>query len=180
MIGILALQGSFHEHAKMVEDLGYSTILVRSLADVEGISALIIPGGESTTLMKLLKKTGLDEWLKVRAEKGLPIFGTCAGAIVLSRLGILDAELERNAYGRQLDSFEKDLDVNRFSDRVRFKSIFIRAPKIVKIGHGVEMLVENEQTPVLIKQKNIIAGTFHPELTSDSRIHRYFLSLTQS
>lgn len=154
-VGILALQGSFAEHADMVRQLGYEVRLIRNPEDTEGISACILPGGESTTLMKLLKKTGLDGWLKESAQKGLPIYGTCAGMIVLGQLGLIDIETQRNAYGPQLSSFETSVN---FQGKA-FLGIFIRAPKVIKVSDSVEVL----------------AGSFHPELTQDSRIHEFFL-----
>ena len=171
VVGILALQGSFVEHADMVRELGYEVRLVRNSKDAKGLSACIIPGGESTTLMKLLDKTGLDAWLKEFAEKGLPIYGTCAGMIVLAELGLMDVEVDRNAYGSQLSSFEASVD---FQGK-KFPGIFIRAPKVTKIGASVEILAKEGETPVLVKQNNVLAGSFHPELTEDNRIHKYFL-----
>jgi len=170
-VGILALQGSFEEHAKMIRALGYEVRLVRSMADTADLSACILPGGESTTLMKLLAETGLDEWLKKSAQNGLPIYGTCAGMIVLAKLGLIEIDVDRNAYGPQLHSFETDVD---FLGKP-FPGIFIRAPKIIKIGSMVDILSKDGKTPVLVREKNIMAGSFHPELTTDSRIHAYFM-----
>lgn len=171
-IGVLALQGSFFEHSKMVLQLGYKVRLIRNLDDVEGLAAFILPGGESTTLMKLLAETKLTDWLKESVNAGLPIYGTCAGMIVLAKLGLLDVEVDRNAYGPQLFSFETSVD---FQGKP-FPAIFIRAPKILKVGKIVDILSKDRGTPVLVRQKNILAGSFHPELTDDSRVHEYFLS----
>lgn len=171
IIGVLALQGSFEEHAERVSELGYEARLIREVSDTKDISACILPGGESTTLMQLLEKTGLDEWLKKSAENGMPIYGTCAGMIVLSKLGLMDIEAERNAYGRQLSSFEAELD---FMGNP-FNGIFIRAPKVLRVGKDVEVLVKEKETPVLLRQGNVMAGSFHPELTKDSAIHHFFI-----
>ena len=175
-IGILALQGGFAEHADMLRQLGQEIRLIRSLEDTDGVDACILPGGESTTMMKLLEKTGLDKWLKESAEKGMPIYGTCAGMIVLGNLGLIDIEVDRNAYGSQLDSFEQDLDVSSFIDNIKFCGIFIRAPKLTSLGKAVETLITDGKTPLLVRQGKIMAGSFHPELTADGRIHKYFLS----
>lgn len=176
-IGILALQGGFQEHATMLNGLGVEVRLIRSLADTEGLSACILPGGESTAISNQLIKTGLDAWLKKAVTEGMPVFGTCAGAIILSQTGLIDVSIERNAYGSQLDSFEADLDVSRFLDRAPFRSVFIRAPRIARFGQAVESLAQNNSEAVCLKQKNVLVTTFHPELTRDNRIHKYFLSL---
>ena len=120
----------------------------------------------------LMKQTGLDNWLIDKGKSGLPIFGTCAGVIILKNLGLIDIDVKRNAYGRQLDSFESDIV---WSPDSKFHGIFIRAPKIISVGNGVEILAKYEDNPVLIKQNNILGATFHPELTDDTRIHEYFL-----
>ena len=171
VVGVLALQGSFFEHAKMIRELGCEARLVRSMEDTADLSACILPGGESTTLMGLLSETGLEEWLSASAKSGLPIFGTCAGMIVLSKLGLIDIEVDRNAYGPQLHSFETAVD---FQGKA-FPGIFIRAPKIVKLGKSLEILAKERKTPVLVRQKNVMAGSFHPELTTDNRIHKFFI-----
>ncbi len=171
IIGILALQGSFKEHADMIRKLGHDVRFVRNLEDTEGISACIVPGGESTTLMKLLKKTGLDECMKKSVADGMPIFGTCAGMIILAELGLIDIEVDRNAYGPQLSSFETKVDF-RGED---FPGIFIRAPKVSKVAGGVEVLAKVDEVPVLVQQNKVLVGSFHPELTKDSRVHEFFL-----
>lgn len=172
IVGILALQGSFAEHAEMTRQLGYAVRLVRDIQDVYGVSDCILPGGESTTLMKLLVKTGLDKWLMDSAMQGMPIYGTCAGMIVLVKLGLIDIEVDRNAYGSQLSSFEMPID---FFGK-KFPGIFIRTPKVTKVGAGVEVLAKDGETPVLLRQKNILVSSFHPELTEDNRIHVLFLN----
>lgn len=171
VVGILALQGSFAEHAQMIRELGYKARLVRNLEETAGLSACILPGGESTTLMKLLAETKLDVWLKKSAQSGMPVYGTCAGMIVLAKLGLIDIEVDRNAYGPQVHSFEADIE---FEGR-KFPAVFIRAPKISRLGKSVEVLAKEGGTPVLVRQKNVLAGSFHPELTSDDRIHKFFI-----
>lgn len=193
-IGIIALQGSFAEHQKMMEKLGADVFLIRDLPDIENkkIDGVILPGGESTTITKLLKKTGLDKWLIKQAGPGLPIFGTCAGMIVLADLGLIDIDVERNAYGSQLDSFETKLRLETQNSPARPKSrsdgklktlnlfpgIFIRAPKVKKTGARVKVLAYHKKTSVFVRQNNVMAASFHPELTDDLKIHRYFISMT--
>jgi len=183
-IGVFALQGAFLEHARVIEKLGHKAVEVRSLADTKKLDAVILPGGESTTMAKLLKKTGLDKWLVKVAKKGIPIFGICAGMILLSNrhFGLIDIDVARNAYGPQLDSFEDEivLRISRstpHAERRTFQGIFIRAPKITHAGKGVEVLGRHGRTPVLVRQDNILAASFHPELTNDTRIHEYFLKM---
>ncbi len=171
-VGVFALQGSFKEHLDMLKKMNVNAHEVRSLKDVEDVDAVILPGGESTTLMKLLKKTGLDEWLQ---NTEAPIYGTCAGMIALSNgyLNLIDVDVERNAYGTQQDSFE---DTIMFYKKP-FPGIFIRAPKFAKIGDEVEVLAKHIDEPVLAKQGRVMVGTFHPELTGETAIHEFFLSL---
>jgi len=171
IVGILALQGSFAEHADMVRKLGHEVRLVRNVDDTKGVRACILPGGESTTLLRLLKKTGLDKWLKDFAKKGLPIYGTCAGMIVLAELRLIDIKLERNAYGPQLSSFETTVS---FEEK-KFPGIFIRAPKVNNVGPDVDVLAKESGVPVLMRQNKVLVGSFHPELTDDSSIHEFFL-----
>ena len=163
-IGILDIQGSVKEHFDMLSRLDVEAKLVRD--NFDGTDGLVLPGGESTTILSLLK--GLP--------KDLPIFGTCAGAIILKKLGLLDVEIERNAYGSQLHSFETSVSVPALG-RKAVDAVFIRAPKFKKIGGEVEILAEYESDPVLIRQGKILAATFHPELTDDTRIHKYFLKI---
>jgi 5'-phosphate synthase pdxT subunit len=177
-IGVLALQGAFVEHGKMLEKLGCKVVYIRTPKDAVGVEACVIPGGESTTMKSLMKQTGLDEWLIDKGESGLPIFGTCAGVIILKNLGLLNIDVERNAYGRQLDSFETVVSCKLSVVRPDiFNGIFIRAPKIISVGNGVEVLAKYKNNPVLIRQKNILGATFHPELANDTAIHEYFLKM---
>ncbi len=165
-IGVLALQGAFFEHVEILEKLGVQTSEVRTVEDLAGLDGLIIPGGESTTMNLLI-----GEIKKVM--KKLPIFGTCAGAIILAQ-NFMDIEVERNAYGSQLDSFEDDFQFNGHN----IHGIFIRAPKILKVGDGVEVLAKNSKDEiVLVREDRYLASTFHPELTEDTKIHEYFLDM---
>ena len=203
MIGILALQGDFAAHAAAFERLGTPTRLVRTPADLDELDGLVIPGGESTTMLKLLAAHGLDAACRAFvAEK--PTFGTCAGLILLARrvtdpaqtsFGVLDVDVARNAYGRQIDSFVGDvaLDLDRDLDRDRhdmgngngngeavpllIQGVFIRAPRIRRVGAGVRVLGRLAETgePVLVAEGHLLGATFHPELTPDSRVHRHFL-----
>jgi pyridoxal 5'-phosphate synthase pdxT subunit len=202
MIGILALQGDFAAHAAAFERLGAPTRLVRAPADLLELDGLVIPGGESTTMLKLLATHGLDAALRAFvAEK--PTFGTCAGLILLARtvtdpaqasFGVMDVDVARNAYGRQIDSFvgdvdidlDLDLDRNRDHDHDRganghpmppIQGVFIRAPRIRRVGPGVRVLGRLAETgePVLVAEGHLLGATFHPELTTDSRVHRHFL-----
>jgi len=183
-IGILALQGDFARHQETLKALGQETVLVRTEKELNPCAGLIIPGGESTTLTKLLKKHLLWDKILRFAEKR-PVFGTCAGLIILSKqtvkepvetLGLIDIITERNAYGRQVDSFIDDLDIKLSGKDDKFEGVFIRAPKIVSIGDGVSPLAWHQQNIVMVEQNNILAATFHPELTNDTRIHEYFLA----
>ncbi len=183
-IGVLALQGDFEKHKITLKALGRQTVLVRTEKDLELCDGLVIPGGESTTLTKLLKKHRL--WKKVyefALEK--PVFGTCAGLIILSRqivkepvetLDLIDIVTERNAYGRQIDSFIDEIDVKIPGMEYKFEGVFIRAPKIVSTGKGVTPLAWHRNNIVMVEQNNILAAAFHPELTNDTRIHEYFLT----
>jgi len=181
-IGIFALQGAFIEHQIMLDDLGCDTFQIRSMDDVKRnkIDGVVLPGGESTTMMKILKKTGLDKWLIKNIKGGLPIFGTCAGTIILSQshLKLMDIDVDRNAYGSQLSSFETNIkcEINKKNITID-NAIFIRAPKIIKTGKGVKVLSKYKQAVILANQNNMLVATFHPELTDDPRVHKYFLSL---
>ena len=179
-IGILALQGAFARHQAAVEALGRQTGLVRAPEDLDGLDGLIIPGGESTVIAKLLSLSGLLEAIKAAAAGGLPIFGTCAGLILLanevdglsaSGLNLLDVRVERNGYGRQKDSFTTELQWRGKA----FDCVFIRAPRILETGPEVEVLCSREGEPVFVRQGAILASAFHPELTDNPEIHRYFL-----
>ncbi|MCS7057976.1 MAG: pyridoxal 5'-phosphate synthase glutaminase subunit PdxT [Meiothermus sp.] len=185
-VGVLALQGDVREHKRMLEDLRVEVREVRLPQDLEGLQGLVVPGGESTTIGMLAREYGLEEEVRQRVERGdLAVWGTCAGAIWLAkelpryptqpRLGVLDVVLERNAYGRQVDSFEEDVEV-RGLDRP-FHAFFIRAPRILQVGPGVEVLAQWGDEPVLVRSGRLMASTFHPELSGDPRIHRMFLEL---
>ena len=186
IIGILAFQGGVAEHKKIIEDLGAIAFEVRSIQDLNKCHALIIPGGESTTIGFFLEQTGLAKEIIKRAADGLPILGTCAGAIVLAKnvvgniipphLGLLNITIHRNAYGRQLDSFYADIEIPDLGIR-DLHGAFIRAPIIEKTGPDVEILAHHGKEIVLVRQGKIIAATFHPELRGDPRLHAYFLTL---
>jgi len=186
-IGILAIQGDFEAHAKVLERLGVEYVYVRTPEDLKDVDGLILPGGESTTHMKLLVETGLEKTIREMAAKGCALFGTCAGAILLARdvkgpeqksLGLMDMTVVRNAYGRQLSS-----DVFLLPTKLKdepLEMVFIRAPLIEKIGAGVEVLAERDGKPVLVEQGRMMAATFHPELTEDTTIHEHFLKLAMN
>lgn len=188
-IGVLALQGDFREHINSINKCGAEAIDVRLPEKLEKIDALIIPGGESTTINKLLIKYNFMDALDNFNEAGKPVFGTCAGMIMLAKkvigekfgLGYIDAVVRRNAYGRQIDSFEEyiDLKLDNYGQD-KFKAIFIRAPKILEIGEGVKVLAKAGSEIVLARQKNILICSFHPELGNDIRIHRYFLNMANN
>jgi 5'-phosphate synthase pdxT subunit len=171
-IGVLALQGNFREHAAMLRRLGAEPVEVRKPEQLDGLDGLVVPGGESTTFMRLMRLYGLEEALR-RFEP--PILGTCAGLIVLDRdhLGLVDVEVARNAYGRQVFSFEADLGL--FGDDTPLRGVFIRAPRVVASGDDVEVLAELDGQPVLLRQGRFLVATFHPELTDDTRVHELFL-----
>ncbi len=187
-VGILALQGDFPKHEEAFGRLEVRTRQVRTEADLEGLRGLVIPGGESTTLSRLLVPASagtLAERLRDFAGKH-PVWGTCAGMILLCKeardsrvttLGLLDAEVVRIGYGRQVHSFETDLDIPCLNESTRpFRGVFIRAPRVVKVGEGVEVLARLNDDPVMLRRGHILATSFHPELTDDLRIQRYFLS----
>lgn len=185
LVGVLALQGAFREHRQVLESLGCEVVEVRTTGDLKGIHALIIPGGESTTIGKLLQIDGLGEKIKELGSEDLPIFGTCAGMILLSktivnseqyRLNLMDTVVERNAFGRQVASFEMDLLVPALgSEPVR--SVFIRAPYFREVAPNVGILAEFNGKIVFARQGNLLASAFHPELTPDHRVHQYFLDM---
>jgi 5'-phosphate synthase pdxT subunit len=171
-IGVLAVQGNFREHAAMLRRLGAEPIEVRKADELEGLDGLVIPGGESTTFMRLMRLYGLDEAIRGFEQ---PVFGTCAGMIVLDRghLGLVDLRVRRNAFGRQVSSFETDLDVTGLDEPVR--AVFIRAPWVDEVGPGVEVLAEVDGRPVLAREGRFLVAAFHPELTDDPRLHELFL-----
>ncbi|MBU0629015.1 MAG: pyridoxal 5'-phosphate synthase glutaminase subunit PdxT [Nanoarchaeota archaeon] len=184
-IGVLALQGSVKEHVEALKKCEVDVVLVKLPHDLDEINGLIIPGGESTTIGKLMKEYGLDKAIKFRYEQGMPIYGTCAGAILLAKeivgskqikLGLMDISVKRNEYGRQVDSFEAELNI---FDKP-FRGIFIRAPVISGVHDGCKILSEFEGNPVFIEQKGrLLASTFHPELTKDLRVHKYFVDMVE-
>jgi 5'-phosphate synthase pdxT subunit len=179
LVGVLALQGDFEAHAKILDRLGATSREVRVPADLEGLDALIIPGGESTVMTLGIEREGLADPLRDLARSGTPVLGTCAGMIMLDRdhLGVLDILARRNAFGRQLRSFEADLDIEGVpGDPIR--AIFIRAPWVAETGTDVEVLAEVEGHPVAVRQGNVIAVSFHPELTGETRLHELLLGLT--
>jgi pyridoxal 5'-phosphate synthase pdxT subunit len=183
--GVLALQGDVREHAAAAAAAGAEPVLVRLAEDLAGLDALVIPGGESTTIGKLADRFGLVEPLRRAIGDGLPTLGTCAGMIFLAaatteerpqvQLGVLDVVVRRNAFGSQVDSFETDLDVVGIPDPVR--AVFIRAPWIEKVGAGVQVLADVGGHPVMVREGNVVATSFHPELTGDARVHRLLLQI---
>jgi 5'-phosphate synthase pdxT subunit len=184
-VGILALQGDVREHAASLERIGAEPLLVRTPEDLAAVVALVIPGGESTTIGKLVDRYGLAGPLTSRIEGGMPVLGTCAGMILLAsgttsaqpqhQLGVLDVTVERNAFGRQVDSFEVAVDVKGFDEPVW--GVFIRAPRVAEIGPGVDVLAEIDGRPVMVRQGSIVATSFHPELTGDDRLHTLILEM---
>lgn len=186
-IGVLALQGGFAEHAASLRRIGGVTVReIRKRDDfTDDLSGLIIPGGESTTIAKLLADTGLLDPVSGAIRNGMPVFGTCAGLILLAgevddfllpRIGLLDVSVRRNTYGRQIDSFNA---TGGFANAGDIPMVFIRAPGIEKTGPGVEILACVRDRPVAVRQENILAAAFHPELTTDTRVHEYFLGMTE-
>jgi 5'-phosphate synthase pdxT subunit len=180
-IGVLAIQGDYAAHAAALEDAGATPVEVRKPEELEGLDGLILPGGESTTMLKFLESRGLFQALEEFCGKK-PVFGTCAGAILLARevrnppqrsLGVLDAVVERNAYGRQIDSAILQSETSLAGGPLEM--VFIRAPRLAEIGAGVEPLAFRDGSPALVRQGNLMAATFHPELSSDRRVHRLFV-----
>ncbi len=194
-IGVLALQGAFIEHEKMLQRLGVEAVEVRLPKDLDGCAGVIIPGGESTTIGKLAVQYNLIEPLRAVARSGKPLWGTCAGMIFMAKsvdregrdqplLGLMDVTVERNAFGRQVDSFEADISIKGVDGDKPFHAIFIRAPLIEAVGDGVDVLarVEKDDHDVIVaaQQGNLLATSFHPELSHDDRFHRYFLKMAES
>jgi 5'-phosphate synthase pdxT subunit len=179
--GVLALQGDFREHARAFAALGATPVEVRTAAQLADVDCLAIPGGESTTMAKLARAYGLVEPVRARALDGMPIVGTCAGMIVLADrveggdplFAVMDITVRRNAYGRQVDSFEADLDVRGIPHPVR--GVFIRAPRIERVGDAVEVLATFEGHPVVLEQGNLVVASFHPELVGETGLHDYLL-----
>jgi pyridoxal 5'-phosphate synthase pdxT subunit len=173
VIGVLALQGGFEAHAESLKRVGAEPREIRTVEDLEGIDALIIPGGESTTIGLGVEREGLGEPLIEFARSGKPVLGTCAGMIMLDRdhLGVLDIGVRRNAFGRQLASFEVELDF----DGEKVDAVFIRAPWVEEVGNGVEVLAEVDGHPVAVREGNILAVAFHPELSGELALHRWLV-----
>ena len=188
VVGVLALQGAFEAHQHVLGQLGCETVQVRTPSDLTLDDALVMPGGESTTMSHLLLSSGLFESIDVRLKQGMPVFGTCVGMILLAKgvldgrpdqrsFGAIDIDVKRNAYGRQIDSFETDIAVDGFVDD--FHAVFIRAPQIARCGEGVTVLARHGQDVVLARQGSVMVSSFHPELTSDVRIHSLFTDSLQ-
>jgi 5'-phosphate synthase pdxT subunit len=173
-IGVLALQGNVREHTAVLRRLGADVVEVRKPEQLDGLDGLVIPGGESTTFMRLMRLYGLEAAVR---EFRNPVLGTCAGMIVLDRshLGLVDIDVDRNAYGRQVASFEADLEL----DGEPLRGVFIRAPRVRGVGDGVEVLAELDGEPVLVRDGRFIVASFHPELTEDTRVHERFLQLVE-
>lgn len=180
--GVLALQGDFREHGRALADAGATPVEIRDAEQLASVDCLVIPGGESTTIGKLARAYGLIEPVRERVDEGMPVFGTCAGMIVLARsvlggeplFGVMDIGVERNAYGRQVESFEADVDVEGIDHPVR--GVFIRAPRITDVGEGVSVLASHEGAPVVLEQGNLLVSSFHPELIGETGLHRYLLA----
>ncbi|MDR2744679.1 MAG: pyridoxal 5'-phosphate synthase glutaminase subunit PdxT [Desulfovibrio sp.] len=184
-VGVLALQGAFREHVAALRRVGARAVEIRQRKHIDGIDALIIPGGESTTIGKLLAEWDMLAPLKARLLDGMPVYGSCAGLILLCRtiensdqprLGVLNAKVRRNAFGRQVDSFEAKLAVPEIGS-APFHAVFIRAPVIAEVGPDVRVLAEIDGQAVAVRENNILATSFHPELTRDLRLHRYFAGM---
>lgn len=193
-VGVLALQGDVREHLNSLSSLNVAVQKVRSVEELETVNALVIPGGESTTISMLAKRVGLMEPLRKFVQDKKAVYGSCAGMIMLANeildgrkdqetIGGLDITVRRNAFGRQVDSFETDLKIKNFEKD--FRAVFIRAPWVEKIGNEVEVLAavktaDNIEHPVMVRQENLLATSFHPELTTDNRIHEYFVQMAKS
>ena len=184
IVGVLAIQGDFAAHIRVLRHVGVDAVEIRRSSDLVSLDGLILPGGESTTMLKFIEGEGLNEPITDFARPGKPIFGTCAGAILLARdvynpsqpsLGLIDIGVERNGYGRQVDSFVADIEPALEGGLL--EAVFIRAPKIKRAGPDVEVLGSLNGEPVLVRERNILAATFHPELTEDTRVHRMFADM---
>ncbi|RYL90899.1 pyridoxal 5'-phosphate synthase glutaminase subunit PdxT [Sporolactobacillus sp. THM7-4] len=184
-IGVLALQGAVSEHVKALEASGADPVIVKNVQDLDGLDGLVMPGGESTTMRRLMDKYGLFDSVKSFAQEK-PVFGTCAGLILMAKkiegrkgphMGLLDIDVKRNAFGPQVDSFEADLDIKHVGDH--FEGVFIRAPYIEKVGEGVEVLADYEGKIVACREGHFLSCAFHPELTDDLRMHRYFVDMVE-
>jgi len=187
LVGVLALQGDVPEHLRRLEALGARTRPVRRAYELDGLDGIVIPGGESTTMNRLLDVFGLREPLAARLADGLPVYGSCAGMILLARevldgrpdqvpFGAIDISVRRNAFGRQAESFECELDITGL-DGGPFRTVFIRAPWVERVGSGVEVLAQVDGRPVAARQGHVLATSFHPEMSADDRIHRMFMAM---
>lgn len=184
-VGVLALQGSVSEHMKLIKSINkkIDVLAVRTIDELAAVDGLIIPGGESTTMRKLLDAFNLFTPIRERILAGMPVWGTCAGLILLANkiegetpyFAVLDCDVKRNAYGRQIDSFVAEDDF----DGMYINMVFVRAPIITRVGEGVSVLAEHEGSPVAVRQGNVLATVFHPEMTRDNRVHKYFLSMIE-
>ena len=189
-IGVLALQGAVREHIQMIERCGARGVGIKRPSGLSDVSGLIIPGGESTAIGKLIDEYGFAGPIKEMAARGVPIYGTCAGLILVAKrvkgrhgtiLGLADVTVERNAFGRQVDSFEREIALSGIEEEERpFRAVFIRAPVIEETGPGVQAMARLEEGVVLARDGNVLLGAFHPELTDDVRLHRYFLEMVRS
>ena len=188
VVGVLALQGAFEAHQHVLRDLGVESVQVRTPSDLDVVDALVMPGGESTTMSHLLQTSGLFNSIDARLKQGMPVFGTCAGMILLAKgvldgrsdqrsFGAIDIDVKRNAYGRQIDSFETDIALAGMVQD--FHAVFIRAPQIARLGEEVTVLARHNEDVVLARQGSVMVASFHPELTSDARIHSMFIGLLQ-
>lgn len=184
-IGVLALQGAFREHRLMLESCRAQAVEIRKPEELDDVAGLVIPGGESTTIGKLMVEWGLMDKIKTRAEEGMAVYGTCAGMILLAkdivdsdqpRLGLMDTVVQRNAFGRQRESFEAKMNVPEFGEQP-VTAVFIRAPYIESAGPGVKVMATVKDKVVIARQGKFLATSFHPELTNDARIHKYFISM---
>lgn len=184
-IGVLALQGAFREHCRMLTDLGLQAVAIRKAVELEDLDGLILPGGESTVIGKMLNDWGMMEAVWERAARGMAVYGTCAGMILLAkeiidseqpRLGLMDITVRRNAFGRQCESFEADLSVDEFGD-APVRAVFIRAPYIEAAGPAVRIMAKVNDKIVVARQEKLLVTAFHPELTRDLRIHEYFIKM---
>ncbi len=182
LIGVLALQGAFIEHQRILAKCGIETVLIRKPEEMANIDGLIIPGGESTTMGKLMQKDNLYSMILEKINQGMPVFGTCAGMIMMSKdisgydqysLGLMDITIRRNGFGRQVDSFEADLQIDALG-KVPFPGVFIRAPYVESVRPNVGILAEHDGKIVMVRQGNFLGAAFHPELTDDLRVHLYF------
>ncbi len=185
-IGVLALQGDFREHIEMLKKCSVTPLEVRLPEDLDSVEGLIIPGGESTAIGNLMQSNGTGKEIIKKHKNGMALWGTCAGAILLAknivsssqpRLNLLDISIKRNDYGRQVDSFEAELNIDKIG---KFHGIFIRAPVIEKVNDGVKVLAKLNNKAVLIQKNNILASTFHPELTKDKRVHEFFIQIVKN